>query len=207
MTSATATKNGAARRHRTRAGWRTPATAGGPQGISEHGMKPTAQTQTPPRRAAFNVCSFRDEKISRSMFQTAWTALGRPGSDLLSHVLRRSIIGAEEFNGRVRNGIGFWAPRKNHQAGEAQPYEADAANSRRRRPNHTKHVWSFALSRRTRIMRVIKPIELLVPVSFMRCRTSTPGLSTWWSSTALKGELVLRWVSRLDAFSGYPVRT
>ncbi len=34
-------------------------------------------------------------------------ALRRLGSDLLSRVLRRSIIGAEEFNGRVRNGIGF----------------------------------------------------------------------------------------------------
>jgi len=56
-------------------------------------------------------------------------------------------------------------------------------------------------------MRAIKPIERLVPVSYMRCRTSTPGLSTWSSSTVLKGILVLRWVSRLDAFSGYPVRT
>ena len=53
----------------------------------------------------------------------------------------------------------------------------------------------------------IKPIERLVPVSCVRCRTSTPGLSTWWSSTALKGELVSRGASRLDAFSGYPVRT
>ena len=33
--------------------------------------------------------------------------LGRPGSDLLFQVLRLSTIGAEEFNGRVRNGIGF----------------------------------------------------------------------------------------------------
>ena len=56
-------------------------------------------------------------------------------------------------------------------------------------------------------MEGLKPIEQLVPVSCMRCRTSTPGLSTWWSSTVLKGELVSRWVSRLDAFSGYPVRT
>src|SRR5690349_8128578 len=56
-------------------------------------------------------------------------------------------------------------------------------------------------------MRAIKPIERLVPVSSMRCRTYTPGLSTWWSTTALKGELVSRWVSRLDAFSDYPVRT
>jgi len=56
-------------------------------------------------------------------------------------------------------------------------------------------------------MRAIKPIERLVPVSYMHYCTSTPGLSTWWSSTVLKGILVLRWVSRLDAFSGYPVRT
>ena len=57
------------------------------------------------------------------------------------------------------------------------------------------------------LMRATKPIELLVPVSYTPCSASTPGLSTWWSSTALKGELVLRWVSRLDAFSDYPVRT
>ena len=57
------------------------------------------------------------------------------------------------------------------------------------------------------LMRAIKSIELLVPVSYMHCCTSTPGLSTWWSSTTLEGELVLRWVSRLDAFSGYPFRT
>src|SRR5271165_4432238 len=54
--------------------------------------------------------------------------------------------------------------------------------------------------------RAIKSNERLVPVSFTRCRASTSGLSTWWSSTALQGELVLRLVSRLDAFSGYPFR-
>ncbi len=32
--------------------------------------------------------------------------LGRPGSDLLSRVLRQSTIGAGAFHGRVRNGIG-----------------------------------------------------------------------------------------------------
>src|SRR5580700_3375403 len=56
-------------------------------------------------------------------------------------------------------------------------------------------------------MRTIKPIERLVPVSSTHYCAYTPGLSTWWSTTALKGELVSRWVSRLDAFSGYPVRT
>src|SRR5687768_18070948 len=33
--------------------------------------------------------------------------LGRSGNDLLSRVLRHSTIGAEAFNGRVRDGIGF----------------------------------------------------------------------------------------------------
>ena len=53
----------------------------------------------------------------------------------------------------------------------------------------------------------IKPIERLVPVSFTHYCASTPGLSTWWSTTALKRDLVSRRVSRLDAFSGYPFRT
>src|SRR5215471_19106552 len=51
------------------------------------------------------------------------------------------------------------------------------------------------------------PVERLVPVSCAGCPASTSGLSTWWSSTALERDLVLRRVSRLDAFSGYPVRT
>src|SRR6476659_8530997 len=33
--------------------------------------------------------------------------LGRPGGDLLSRALRRSTIGPEELNDRVRNGIGW----------------------------------------------------------------------------------------------------
>ncbi len=52
-----------------------------------------------------------------------------------------------------------------------------------------------------------EPIERLGPVSCTHCCASTPGLSTWWSTTALRRDLVLREASRLDAFSGYPVRT
>jgi hypothetical protein len=37
-----------------------------------------------------------------------WIVLYRPGNDLLSRVLRHSIISAEDFNVRVRDGIGFW---------------------------------------------------------------------------------------------------
>jgi hypothetical protein len=50
-----------------------------------------------------------------------------------------------------------------------------------------RQIHSSDFVRWIQVMRMIKPIELLVPVSFMRCRTSTPGLSTWWSSTALIG--------------------
>lgn len=46
--------------------------------------------------------------------------LGRPGNDLLSRVLRHSTIGAEEFNGRVRDGIGFLSPRSDHRTGQEQ---------------------------------------------------------------------------------------
>jgi hypothetical protein len=38
------------------------------------------------------------------------SVLGRLGSDLLFQVLRLSTIGAGEFNGRVRDGIGFRLP-------------------------------------------------------------------------------------------------
>jgi hypothetical protein len=52
------------------------------------------------------------------------SVLGRPGSDLLFQALRLSTIGAGEFNGRVRDGIGFslsaktTRPAKNVQGSE-----------------------------------------------------------------------------------------
>ena len=48
--------------------------------------------------------------------------LGRPGGDRLSRVLRHSTMGAGVFNGRVRDGIGFWAHRSGHQASAAQDF-------------------------------------------------------------------------------------
>ncbi len=47
-----------------------------------------------------------------------WHVLGRPGDDLLSQVLRHSTIGAEAFDGRVRDGIGSDRFAEGHQAGE-----------------------------------------------------------------------------------------
>ena len=133
--------------------------------------------------------------------------LCRPGSDLLSQGLSHSTIGAEEFNGRVRDGIGLkllartTRPAKDKDTKQAVvSMEIDVGRCPVLISDCAIAVW-------IQKMRAIKPIERLVPVSYMHYCTSTPGLSTWSSSTVLKGILVLRWVSRLDAFSGYPVRT
>ena len=48
-------------------------------------------------------------------FRPIGSVHGGPGGDLLSHALRRSTIGAEGFHGRVRDGIGWFAPRCGHQ--------------------------------------------------------------------------------------------
>ena len=140
------------------------------------------------------------------------TALGKPGDDLLSRALRHSTIGAGAFHGRVRDGIGcgrsarITRPTK---GGDQSKSGLGPIPQSMRHPLRTQ-VAQRALGRKVGwalTMKAIKSIERLVLVSFVHCCTSTPSLSTWWSSTALKGELVLRWVSRLDAFSGYPFRT
>ena len=136
--------------------------------------------------------------------------LGGPGGDRLSHVLRRSTMGAEGFHGRVRDGIGWgtlaMTTRSSKQKGcGAVPLW---------RALDPPVVWLWLWRSWRRVCRCVrgclslsKPFERLGPVSCACCHASTPGLSTWWSSTALKGDLVSRKVSRLDAFSGYPVRT
>src|SRR6202162_5927215 len=58
----------------------------------------TAKRRSPEGKAAFCLIMTCKEEF---------LVLGRPGSDLLSQGLSHSTIGAEEFNGRVRDGIGF----------------------------------------------------------------------------------------------------
>ncbi len=60
------------------------------------------------------------------------------------------------------------------------------------------HEANFTHVQRTGIMRAIKPIERLVPVSSTRHRAYTSGLSTWSSSTALIGS------TRFEV--GFPLR-
>ena len=66
-------------------------------------MRTTCATRTKKRRLRFRKAAFSYSNIDRGEF----LVLGRPGSDLLSQGLSHSTIGAEEFNGRVRDGIGF----------------------------------------------------------------------------------------------------
>ena len=69
------------------------------------------------------IPALRKKRLDRSRRQTLCSVrtVGGPGGDLLSHVLRRSTIGADGFHGRVRDGIGCVTRRYDHQIG--RPYE------------------------------------------------------------------------------------
>ena len=66
---------------------------------------PNDATATQKRRAPFRERGVLFDLTS--YFARLFFVLCRPGSDLLSQGLSHSTIGAEEFNGRVRDGIGF----------------------------------------------------------------------------------------------------
>ena len=149
------------------------------------------------------------------------TGLCGPGSDLLSHALRRSTIGAGAFHGRVRDGIGWGnaaiATRSWQQMTEGQTRLVTGFVHWLRMISAFCSLWKpedVILQFRGRGLSRFasgeavkrKTFEQLVRLSFMHYCTSTHRLSTWWSSTALKRDLVLRGASRLDAFSGYPFR-
>ena len=79
-----------------------------------------------------------------------YPVLCRSGGDRLSRVLRHSTMGAGAFNGRVRDGIGFWAHRSNHQTGAGQ----DVRQAMERQPLGCAGLFVFVS--RTWIMRAIK---------------------------------------------------
>jgi hypothetical protein len=103
-----------------------------------------------------------------------------------------STIGAGGLNCRVRDGNGC------DSAAMATGNLLSIAGSPTRTPERARALFIQALGR-------------LVPVSSTRCRAYTSGLSTWWSrhgpyQVDPVGALILERASRLDAFSGYPVR-
>lgn len=68
--------------------------------------------------ASQNLASFAKQNLAefvrlvREDIRFVYPAFCRPGSDLLSRVLRRSTIGAGAFHGRVRNGNGCSHPAR-----------------------------------------------------------------------------------------------
>lgn len=56
-------------------------------------------------------------------FEKILIAFSRPGSDLLSRVLRRSTIGAGAFHGRVRNGNGCGRPAMTTRSAKGNVFE------------------------------------------------------------------------------------
>ena len=103
-----------------------------------------------------------------------------------------TIIGAARFHGRVRDGVG-WFPcaRVARQKGGVR---------RGRRP---RKAWVLAgqaaRSISTGRLHVLRCVHRH---AYLRC-----GLQRTFRSLQDSGELILGKASRLDAFSGYPVRT
>jgi hypothetical protein len=64
--------------------------------VPDHASLASAENKKAPRKTA----GLLFESVKRI------SVLCRPGSDLLFQVLRLSTIGAEDFDGRVRDGIG-----------------------------------------------------------------------------------------------------
>ena len=149
-------------------------------------------------------------------------ALGRPGSDLLSRVLRRSTISAGAFHGRVRNGIGCSHPAITTRSAKSMFFEklclqtiygqspslrpkagTVAPRPRNVRPKAIRHAsekrWALA-NENDQANRAISTGKLHALPHF---HTRPINVVVYHDS---QGILVSRWVSRLDAFSGYPVR-
>ena len=84
-------------------------------------------------------------------------------------------------------------------------------NSQRPEACERVHIPLGGIPNRSRRESMRSSVRLLVPVRLESCNSYTSGLSTSWSSRSLRpkrtGDLILRRVSRLYAFSVYPGRT
>jgi hypothetical protein len=134
---------------------------------------------------------------------------GEPGGDLLFRALRRSTIGAEGFHGRVRDGIGCLAPRHGRQAGPAPRWSCPR---RRCFQGDVRRVsWRRAArSGFCRCARTVGGKQCIRAISTGRLHGLLRFHFRPIDVVVFDGsqrDLVLRRVSRLDAFSGYPVRT
>src|SRR6185437_5819168 len=146
-------------------------------------MSLTSYRAAPPRVEILRAWS----RVHRNIF-----ALGRPGSDLLSRVLRHSTIGAEGFHGRVRNGIGCspFATATGRLSARKKVLvsrpAADVGRCTERRNQADRAISTAKLNASLHLH--MRPINVVVYHGSQR-------------------DLVSRRVSRLDAFSVYPFTT
>jgi hypothetical protein len=119
----------------------------------------------------------KKNKIQKSL-------LNRLGSDLLSHAMRHSTIGAVRFHVRVRDGIVCFThaitTKSVKQALCLQTRCIDKQILFLGYGNNLKlSLYCYRISTvYSKTSANFKSIELLVPVSYTRYRASTPGLST-----------------------------
>jgi hypothetical protein len=118
-------------------------------------------------------------------------ALCRPGSDLLSRVLRRSTISAGAFHGRVRNGNGCSHPAITTRSAKRTLFEKLFC------------AVIFVMGIRNENDQADRTISTGKLQALPLFHTRPINVVVFHGS---QGILVSRWVSRLDAFSGYPVR-
>ena len=131
--------------------------------------------------------------LSRSLL-----GMSKPDDVLLSREIHPTIIGAEAFHGPVRDGKGWdhlaMVVRQKRttfcsqaaRSGELQKIQIGRSRPRRM-ARRLRSLDSQPTSRTRQHDYGIKPHGQLVPVSFRPYSPSTPGLSTSWSRTTLKG--------------------
>ena len=147
--------------------------------------------------------------------------IGGPGGDLLSRALRHSTMGAGGFHGRVRDGIGCGPPAKATRSSSPSVIGLNAGSDAVACPGLTPECAGLRI-RSEDMLRMISmhgvpglvtpgtDLELYRAIRTSQLR-ALPRFHTWPINVMVyhgpRGDLVSRWVSRLDAFSGYPVRT
>ncbi len=123
----------------------------------------------------------------------------RFGNDLLSHALRRSTIGATVLNCRVRDGTGCFTCAMITKPKISSEFQVAYADY---------EVYAFDISSRNLSSTGSNQAYRAISTSQLN---ALPHLHLWPIDEVVylgpQGYLVLRGASRLDAFSGYPVRT
>ena len=149
--------------------------------------------------------------------------LVRFGGELLSHVLRRSTIAAAALNFRVRDGIGCFAramatkPEKKHTP-RTLMWMRGVSGARPGACSHANWLWVSPDYPKSLLLVGFFLISLVVTGSNQAYRAISTGQLNALLRLHLRpidvmvyhgsqGDLVLRGASRLDAFSGYPVRS